>query len=121
MPAEDGLRLDQDKSLAPSGPELGEPDPHQAIGGPKLSSPPRALALEDEELMAQGEHLGLECGPAAEQRSERRKSGQKGRSHAAVRLTQPPGFLNDHGPDQILGRHRLRRPVASPLAVTRSN
>ena len=32
----------------------------------------RALALEDEELMAEGEHLGLECGPAAEQRSERR-------------------------------------------------
>ena len=56
--------------------------------------------------MAEGEHLGLECGPAAKQRSERPKSGQKGRSHAAVRLTQPPGFLNDHGPDQILGRHR---------------
>ncbi len=104
VPAEDRLGLDQDESLAPSGPELREPDPHQSIGGPKLGSPPRALALEDEELMAQGEYLGLECGPAAEQRSERRKSGQKGRSHAGVRLTQTPGFLNDHGPDQILGR-----------------
>ena len=81
VPAEHGFRLDEDESLTPFGPELGEPDPHQSIGGPKLGSPPRALALEDEELMAEGEHLGLECGPATEQRSERRKSGQKGRDH----------------------------------------
>jgi hypothetical protein len=26
-------------------------------------------------------------------------------SHAELRLTRPRGFLNDHGPDQILGRH----------------
>ena len=81
VPAEDGLRLDEDESATPSGPELGEPDSHESIGGSKRDAPSRALALEDEELMAEGEHLGLECGPATEQRSERRKSGQKGRDH----------------------------------------
>ncbi len=106
VPAEDGLRLDQDESLAPSGPELGEPDPQQSIGGPKLGSPPRALALEDEELMAQGEHLGLECGPAAEQRSERCENGQNGRDHHRSSLRQAREILNDDRPDQFLGRHR---------------
>ena len=98
VPAEDGLRLDQIENLASPGSELGEPGPQESIGAAKL-------ALEDEELMAKREHLGLERSPAAEQRSKRRKSGQKGRSHAGVRLAQTPGFLNDHGPDQILGRH----------------
>jgi hypothetical protein len=46
VPAEDGLRLDQDESLAPSGPELGEPDPHQSIGRPKLCSPLSANVSE---------------------------------------------------------------------------
>ena len=98
------MAQDEDEASTPSGPDPGQPGPQEPIGVPKPSRLPGALALEDEELMAQGEHLGLECGPAAEQRSERRKSGQNGRSHAGVRLTQPPGFLNDHGPDQILGR-----------------
>jgi hypothetical protein len=95
-------RLDPDESLAPPGPELGEPDPHQSIGGRKRGSPPSALALEDEELRAEAEPLGLECGPTAEQRSERRKSGHKGRSHTGVRWTQTPGFLNDDGLSRLL-------------------
>ncbi len=88
VPAEDGLRLDEDESATPSGPELGEPDPHESIGGPKQDAPSRALALEDEELMAQSEHLGLECGPPAEHGSERCESGQKGRNHRRGSLGQ---------------------------------
>jgi len=87
VPAEEGFRLDEDEGSTPSGPDSGQPNPQQSIGAAKLDSPSRELALEDEELMAKREHLGLECGSAAEQRSERRKSGQKGRSHAGVRLT----------------------------------
>jgi hypothetical protein len=122
VPAEDGLRLDEDESSTPSGPATREPRPQESIRAAKLDSPSRELALEDEELMAEREHLGLECGPAAEQRSERRKSGKKGRCHAGVRLTQTPGFLNDHGPDQILGSHTCtvgssRLPPTTQVAV----
>ena len=81
MPAENGLRLDQDESLAPFGPDPGEPDPQKPVGGPKRDAHPGPLALEDQELMAEGEHLGLECGTAAEPGSERRENGQKGRDH----------------------------------------
>ncbi len=81
MPAENGLRLDQDESLAPSGPDSEEPDPQKPVGDPKRDAHPGTLALEDQELMAEGEHLGLECGTAAEPGSERRENGQKGRDH----------------------------------------
>ncbi len=54
VPAEDGLRLDEDESLAPSGPDPGEVGPQESIGGLKRDAPSRALALEDEELLAQG-------------------------------------------------------------------
>jgi len=81
LPAQDGLWFDQDQSLAPSGPDLGEPDPQKPVGGPKRDARPGTLALEDQELMAEGEHLGLECGTAAEPGSERRENGQKGRDH----------------------------------------
>ena len=55
MPAEDGLRLGEDGSATPSGPDPGEVGPQESIGGPKRDAPSRALALENEELMAQGE------------------------------------------------------------------
>ena len=66
VPAEDGLRLNEDESATPSGPDLREVGPQESIGGPKRDAPSRALALENEELMAQGEYLGLERSPAAE-------------------------------------------------------
>ncbi len=55
--------------------------------------------------MAEGEHLGLERGPAAEQGSERCERGQKGRDHRRSSLGQVREILNDDGPDQILGSH----------------
>ncbi len=54
MPAKDGLRLDEDESATPSGPDPGEVGPQESIGGPKRDAPFRALALENEERMPQG-------------------------------------------------------------------
>ncbi len=66
------------------------------------------MALEEEELMAQGEHLGLERGPTAGQRSERPENGQKGRDHRRSSLAQVREIFNDDGPDRFLGRHKRR-------------
>ena len=60
------FRLDEDESATPPGPDPGEVGPQESIGDPNRDAPSRALALENEELMAEGEHLGLECGTAAE-------------------------------------------------------
>ncbi len=45
----------EDERATPSGPDPGEVGPQEWIGGPKRDAPSRALALENEELMAQGE------------------------------------------------------------------
>jgi len=74
------------------------------IGGPKRDAPSRALALKDEELMAQSEHLGLECGPPAEHGSERCENGEKSRDHRRGSLGQIQEILNNDGPDEIFGR-----------------
>ncbi len=102
------FRLDEDESATPSGPDPGQVGPEESIGGPKRDAPSRALAPKNEELMAQGEHLGLERGPAAEQGSERRENGQKGRDHRRSSWAQVREILNDDGPDQFLGRHKRR-------------
>jgi hypothetical protein len=52
MPAEDGLRLDEDESIPPPGPEPREAGPQEPIGGVELDPSARALAVEDEELVA---------------------------------------------------------------------
>lgn len=105
MPAEDGLRPNEDERATPFGPDLGEPDPQKPVGGPKRDARPGTLALEDQELMAESEHLGLECGTAAEQRSERCENSQKSRDHRSGSLAQLWEILNDPGPDRVLGRH----------------
>ena len=74
----------------------------------KPDSPTRALALEDEQLVTKGEHLGVKRSPAAEQGSERAKNGQNGKHHSCISLAQLREILNDCGVDQVLGRHRTR-------------
>ncbi len=75
MPAKDGLRLDEDQNATPSGPDPGQPDPQKPVEVPKPNRLPRALALEDVELMAEGEYFGLECSSAAELGTEGPKDG----------------------------------------------
>jgi hypothetical protein len=69
--------------------------------------PGGCLALADEELMAQSEHLGLECGPSAKLGPERCENGQKGWDHRRGSLGQIQEILNNDGPDQIPGRDSL--------------
>jgi hypothetical protein len=98
--------LHEDESSTPSGPAAREAGPQEPVGAPKLDSPSRELALEDEELMAKSEHLGVECSPTPEQRPEGGQNGQEDRDHPRIRLAQIPEILNHYGPDQVLGRHR---------------
>ncbi len=70
-----------------------------------LSNPVRAGIHRHIELVAEGQHLGVERSAAPEQGSKSYKQSRKGRGHAGIRLTQLSEVLNGHGPDGVLGRH----------------
>lgn len=106
MPAEDGLRLHQDEGLAPSGPGSREPDPEDAIRGPKRNSPPSALAIEDEQLVAKVRYLGLKGSPGPEERRECGEDGQRGRGHRGISLAHGAEKSHDYGADRIFGRDK---------------
>ncbi len=66
MPAQYGRRLDDEKSLAPAGPKLGEAEPKQAVRIGETKPTPTKPTFEHGDLMAQGHDLGLERGAGAE-------------------------------------------------------
>ena len=68
MPAEDGLRLDDDEGVLPLWPVSGEPDLKDSI----LTLKTRAVYLpaEDVELLAEGGDLEEEIGTATEGEAE---------------------------------------------------
>ncbi len=59
MLAKDGLRLDDDQSSTPFGPDAREPCPEDPIALCQLDPPPPELASKDEHLVTQGQHLSL--------------------------------------------------------------
>jgi len=63
MPMNDGRRLDQDQGLETARPESVQPDPEHAVTGAK-TQPPRALAPEYTQLMAEGDDLQFQRGSA---------------------------------------------------------
>jgi len=59
MPSDDRLRFDNDESRAPLGPEAKEPDPEESV--PSLKFGPTGNGTpQDDNLVSQGEDLGLE-------------------------------------------------------------
>jgi hypothetical protein len=53
MPADDGLRLDNQEDIGPAGPEATEGGPEEAVAS--IQGWPRSLAFEHGELLAQSE------------------------------------------------------------------
>ena len=53
-----------------SRPKLRKPGPEHPVRGLKVDAPSGALALEDEELVAKGKDLRVECGSPRKKRSK---------------------------------------------------
>jgi hypothetical protein len=70
MPSDDRLRFDNDEGRAPLGPEAQEPDPEESVPGSNFG-PAGNGTSQDDDLMSQGEDLGLE-------RKARSKAGEDG-------------------------------------------
>jgi len=83
MPAHDGVGRDDLDGLSPVRPHPREHDPQEAIGVTETGASWR-LALEDGELMAQGENLHLKLETRPNGTAEGGEQGDERRGHAAV-------------------------------------
>jgi hypothetical protein len=82
MPPHDGVRLDDEQDVSPSGPHARERDPEEAV--PKGQVRARATALEDGELLAQGEVLEGQVGARPKHRSRRGEEREQEVEHGAI-------------------------------------
>ena len=86
MPTDDGLGLDDDEDLGPTGPTLAKGRPEDAIQPVQLR--PRTLAFEHGELLAQGQDLEGGITPGLKEHAERGKAGEdRFDEHEAILLT----------------------------------
>src|SRR5271157_2894195 len=109
VPADHGLRPDEDECMAPSGPEPRQPHPEDSIGFSESNSSPCALALQYNKLMAEGDHLGVERGLAPQETPERAEKGREGgRQHR--NHVDPPG-----------GKHQCSREVSEGTGYPESD
>ena len=111
MPADHGVRLDDDERRSPARPGTREPRPEQAIRPREARSSGRAR--EHHELLAQGEVLQGDVAPraygAAQEAAGEPKVGEQGAASFrtdAVRLARTLSSVNQSDSDEILGPHR---------------
>jgi hypothetical protein len=83
MPAHDGVGRDVLDGPSPVRPAPREHYPQEAIGATETRAP-RRLALEDGELMPEGENLHLELETRPKGRLESGEHSDKQRGHAAA-------------------------------------
>jgi len=108
VPADHGLRPDEDECMAPSGPEPRQPHPEDSIGGSESNSSPCALALQYNKLMAKGDHLGVERGLAPQETPERAEKGREGGRQHRNHVDPPGGKHQCSRGDRVIGRHNTR-------------
>ena len=83
MPGDDRLRLDDKQRLTPPGPQSGEHDPVQAIGGLELAAALPEPALKNQDLVAEREELSLQVGATPTEISDRGAQDDQNPDHAA--------------------------------------
>jgi DNA replication protein DnaC len=112
VPADHGVRLDDDERRSPARPGTREPRPEQAIRPREARSSGRAR--EHHELLAQDEVLQGDVAPraygAAQETAGEPKVGEQGAASFktdAARLARTPSWVNQSDSDEILGPHTL--------------
>jgi hypothetical protein len=120
VPADHGVRLDDDERGAPARPGTREPRAEQAVRGREARSPGRAR--EHSELLPQGEVLQGDVAPraygAAQEAAGEPKVSEQGAASFktdAVRLARTPSSVNQSDSDEILGPHRTSNVDTVPL------
>jgi hypothetical protein len=84
MPSDDRLRFHQEQRFTPAGPEARQHHPIDAIGWAQLDSAPPMLALKNEDLVAEGEELGFQVGPTANDVPDSTEQGNQSSDHRST-------------------------------------
>ncbi len=90
VPAEYRLGLHDEQARSPASPQAREPDPEDPISPMKPRT--RRRALEDVDLLAEGDVLGRELGAALEQEAEK----DRGDLHRAHRISRMEGLAEGY-------------------------
>jgi hypothetical protein len=86
MPSDHGLGLDNHPCGSPARPHPGQPNPQQAVRSAPSSAMAASRALEDQELMAQGQDFSLQSHPRSEERRHGEKQGKEKGNHGSRSL-----------------------------------
>ena len=113
VPANDGVRLDDDDDVQAARPQTIEPDPEEPVD-PGQPGPGRPLALEHRNLMAKGNEFELQRGPVSKARKEGGEQQRENRRHPPI-LSASISNRRVSAPDGINGRDRPTRATHRPL------
>jgi len=106
VPADDGLRLDDDEDLSPAGPTTAQAGPEKSVQ--PVQNGPRTFALEHCDLLTEGQDLQGGVAPAAKENSDRRKECEDRVKHEPTLFNLTYRGLSGEGP-------RLRKLLISQL------
>ena len=101
MPADDGLRLDNQEDLGPAGPEAAEGGPEEAVA--RIQGRPWSLAFEHGDLMAQGEDLQRGIASCTEENTESLQHSHEKLDHEILVVTRrDSGSITRRRPSQLI-------------------
>jgi hypothetical protein len=89
VPANDGLRFDDDDGIHATGPQAIEPDPEEPVD-PAQPGPGRPFALEHQELMAKGNEFELQRGPVSKAWEDGGEQQREDRRHPLTLSASTP-------------------------------
>ena len=92
MPAHDRVRLDDDEGRAPTPPQLGDPDPEDAV--PLAEAGAWGRAADDGQLLAKSQILGDQRGTISQQYSKNAPDDKR-QSHSRPRPSAESGIVAD--------------------------
>jgi hypothetical protein len=86
VPTDHGFRLNDHQGRSPAAPQPGELDPQKSIGDTQAWPVISVSALEDQELVPEGNDLGLQRCPSSKELPNRREQREDDREHGIGNL-----------------------------------
>jgi hypothetical protein len=94
VPSDDGFGLENEQCRPPVVPQLGDPNPEDTISPAEIKLTATGSTLQDQQLMAEGEDLGLERSPTSNAFPNRRKQQENDRGHDTLNLPRQSSKFN---------------------------
>jgi hypothetical protein len=113
VPSDDGFGLEDEQCRPPVAPQLGEPNPEDTISPAEIKLTATGSTLHDQQLMAEGEDLGLERSPTSNAFPNRRKQQENDRRHDTLNLPRQSSKFNWLNKNGVFG---MDKSMSTPKA-----